>query len=66
MQVYDSSFKKELNSRELTLKGMTTDGASLYPVPIAQVFGDDVRHQVCEFQVIKDLSRVVIRALAKV
>jgi hypothetical protein len=59
-------FKKELDTRELTLKGITTDGSPLYPVPIAQVFGDNVRHQVCEFHVIKELTQVVIRAVAKV
>jgi len=58
-------FKKELDARELTLKGITTDGSPLYPVPIAQVFGDKVRHQVCEFHVIKELTKVVIRAVAK-
>ena len=59
-------FKKELDARELTLKGITTDGSPLYPVPIAQVFGHNVRHQLCEFHVIKELTKVVIRAVAKV
>jgi len=58
-------FKRELEARELTLKGITTDGSPLYPVPIAGVFGD-VRHQVCEFHVIKELTKAVIRAVAKV
>lgn len=59
-------FKKELDARGLTLQGITTDGSSLYPVPIAQVFGDNVRHQVCEFHVIKELTKAVLRAVAKV
>jgi hypothetical protein len=59
-------FRKELDARKLTLNGITTDGSSLYPVPIAQVFGDDVRHQVCEFHVIKELTKAVLRAVAKV
>ncbi len=59
-------FRKELDARELTLQGITTDGSPLYPVPIAQVFGDNVRHQVCAFHVIKELTKVVIRAVAKV
>ena len=59
-------FKKELDARELTLKGITTDGSSLYPVPIAGVFGDDMQHQVCEFHVIKELTKAVLRAVAKV
>jgi hypothetical protein len=59
-------FKKELDHRSLKLKGITTDGSSLYPVPIAQVFGDDVRHQVCEFHVLKELTQAVLHAVAKV
>jgi hypothetical protein len=59
-------FKKELDARKLALKGITTDGSPLYPVPIAGVFGKDVRHQVCEFHVIKELTKVVIRAVARV
>ena len=59
-------FKKQLDARELTLKGITTDGSPLYPGPIAEVFGDDVRHQVCEFHVIKELTKGVIRAVARV
>jgi len=35
-------FKKELDARGLTLRGITTDGSSLYPVPIAGAFGDDM------------------------
>lgn len=59
-------FKEQLDMRGLTLRGITTDGSPLYPVPIAQVFGDDVRHQVCEFHVIKELTRAILHAVAKV
>ncbi len=59
-------FKKELDGRELTLKGITADGSPLYPVPMAQVFGANVGHQVCEFHVIKELTKAVLRAVAKV
>ena len=31
-------------TRDLALKGITTDGSALYPEPIRKVFGD-VRHQ---------------------
>lgn len=58
-------FKKELEARGLKLLGITTDGSSLYPVPIAEVFGE-VRHQVCEFHVLKDLNEAVLHAVAKV
>jgi len=59
-------FKTELDRRGLTLRGITTDGSALYPVPIVAVFGADVRHQVCEFHVIQELTKAVLRAMAKV
>jgi len=58
------AFKKELDKRGLTLQGITTDGSPLYPVPIAEVFGE-VRHQICEFHVIKELTHAIIRAVAR-
>lgn len=58
-------FLSLLKERGLDLKGITTDGSSLYPEPISSVFGD-VPHQVCEFHVIKELTEAVLRAVAKV
>jgi len=58
-------FQVALKQRGLTLRGITTDGSALYPEPIANVFGD-VPHQVCEFHVIKELTKAVLRAVAKV
>lgn len=59
------AFRSALEQRGLELKGITTDGSPLYPEPILQVFGE-VRHQVCEFHVIKELTKAVLRAVAKV
>jgi transposase len=58
------SFKKELDARGLVLRGITTDGSALYPQPIALVFGT-VRHQICQFHVIKELTHAVLHAVAK-
>lgn len=58
-------FRSLLKERGLELKGITTDGSTLYPVPISTVFGD-VPHQVCEFHVIKELTNAVLRAVAKI
>jgi hypothetical protein len=58
-------FKAILEARGLTLYGITTDASPLYPVPIAEVFGD-VNHQVCEFHTIAELTKAVLRAVAKV
>jgi len=44
---------------------VTTDGSSLYPEPLQAVFGD-VPHQLCEFHVIKELTKAILRAVAKV
>ena len=58
-------FGAELEARCLELKGITTDGSALYPVPISQVF-PGVSHQVCQFHVIKELTKAVRHAVAKV
>ena len=58
-------FQLLLKARGLELKGSTTDGSNLYPEPISKVFGD-VPHQVCEFHVLKELTKAVLRAVAKV
>lgn len=54
-----------LVQRGLTLKGVTTDGSALYPEPLRAVFGD-VRPQLCEFHIIKELTKAILRAVAKV
>jgi len=53
-----------LDARNLTLKGITTDGSALYPDPIRTVFGD-VPHQLCTFHVIKELTKGIVKAVAK-
>jgi hypothetical protein len=58
-------FRTGLQQRGLVLRGITTDASALYPEPISKVFGD-VPHQVCEFHVIKELTKAVLRAVAKV
>lgn len=58
-------FQALLEARSLILYGITTDASPLYPVPIAEVFGD-VNHQVCEFHTIAELTKAVLGAVAKV
>src|SRR2546423_4102318 len=55
--------KEALDARALELKGITTDGSALYPEPIRTVFGE-VRHQLCTFHVLKDLTQGVLKAVA--
>lgn len=59
-------FHDELASRGLTLQGITTDGSPLYPLPIGQVFGGDMQHQVCAFHIIKELNKAILHAVTKV
>ena len=58
-------FQAALDGRGLKLKGVTTDGSPLYPQAIFRVFGE-VPHQLCEFHVIKELTKAVLCALAKI
>jgi Transposase len=46
------------------VRGATTDGSSLYPEPLALVF-PGVPHQVCEFHILKELTKVVLRVVAR-
>lgn len=58
-------FRDALAARKLTLRGITTDGSPLYPGPIGEIF-PDARHQICEFHVVAELTKSVLRAVAKV
>jgi len=62
--VFFRHFHTALEARGLSLKGITTDGSSLYPEAIATVFGD-VPHQLCTFHVLSDVNKAVLSAVAK-
>ena len=53
-----------LTARGHTALGITTDGSTLYPQPIAVVFGG-IPHQVCEFHVLKEITKAVLHVLAQ-
>ena len=59
-------FKQMLDARSLTLKGITTDGSPLYPEAIVEIFGKEVKHQSCQFHVIKEINKDIIKAVATV
>jgi hypothetical protein len=48
MIAFFRSFQAALQARQLTVKGITTDGSTLYPAAIQAVWGD-LPHQICEF-----------------
>jgi hypothetical protein len=52
-----------LAARDLTRRGMTTDGAALYPTPLAEVFSG-VPHQLCQFHVVQDIVKAGVKAVA--
>ena len=54
-----------LITRNLPVLGITTDGSPLYPTVIREVF-PGVPHQVCEFHVLKEIIKDVLKALAKI
>ena len=58
-------FRMALQLRSLVLRGVTTDGSPLYPEPLRAVFGE-VPHQICEFHILKELTKALLRAVATV
>jgi hypothetical protein len=47
------------------LRGVTTDGSPLYPEPLPTVFGE-VPHQICEFHILRELTKAILHAVAGV
>jgi hypothetical protein len=64
IEAFFGRFHAALKTRGLALKGITTDGSALYPEPIATVFGE-VPHQLCTFHVLKEVTKAVLGAVAK-
>ena len=58
-------FQMALRLRGLALRGVTTDGSPLYPAPLLGVFGD-VPHQICEFHILQEMTKAILRAVATV
>jgi hypothetical protein len=58
-------FAARLASHGCRVQGITTDGSSLYPQALAKVF-PGVPHQVCEFHMLKEITRAILHALARV
>jgi hypothetical protein len=57
--------KEAIATRGGVVRGITTDGSPLYPLPITLVFGA-VPQQVCEFHILKELTKAVLHVLARV
>jgi hypothetical protein len=59
-----TDLKARLDRRGLRVRGITTDGSNLYPL-ILQELWPEVPHQLCEFHILKEITKAVLRALAK-
>jgi len=55
--------KGQLDKRGLKVRGITTDGSSLYPLVLKELW-PEARHQLCEFHVLKETTKAVLHALA--
>jgi len=53
-----------LRARGATARGITTDASALYPLPLWLVF-PGVAHQICEFHILKELTKAVLGVLAR-
>jgi hypothetical protein len=63
MRRFLAEFKARLDARGLAVRGVTTDGSELYPEPLHELW-PEVPHQVCEFHVLKEITKAVLHALA--
>jgi len=59
-----ASLNDQIRSRGHAVVGITTDGSPLYPTPVRLALGG-IPHQVCEFHVKKELTKAVLRVLAR-
>lgn len=64
VRVFLREFNGQLEKRGLVVCGITTDGSPLYPKVLNELW-PDARHQLCEFHVLKEITKAVLHALAK-
>jgi len=64
VRAFLTEFKGQLDRRCLSVFGITTDGSALYPKVLKELW-PTARHQICEFHVLKEITKAVLHALAK-
>jgi Transposase len=64
VRAFLKEFKAHLDERGLKVRGITTDGSSLYPKVLKELW-PDVPHQSCRFHILMEITKAVLRALAK-
>jgi hypothetical protein len=64
VRAFLTEFKAQLKKRGLRVRGITTDGSSLYPRVLKKLW-PRVPHQRCRFHALKEITLAVLRTLAK-
>jgi len=64
VRAFLTEFKAQLDKRGPSVLGITTDGSSLYPKVLKKLW-PAAPHQIGEFHVIKEITKAVLHALAK-
>jgi Transposase len=64
VRAFLTEFKGQLDNLALSVVGITTDGSALYPNVLKELW-PAARHQICAFHVLKEITRAILHALAK-
>jgi hypothetical protein len=64
VRAFLAEFKRQLEKRSLEVRGIPTDGSSLDPKILEELW-PAVPHQLCAFHVLKEITKSVLHALAK-
>jgi hypothetical protein len=64
VRVFLAEFKEQLEKRQRSVLGVTTDGSALYPEVLKELW-PDATHQLCKFHVLKEITLAVLHGLAK-
>jgi hypothetical protein len=64
VRAFLKEFKGQLEKRGLLVRGVTTDGSPLYPKVLKELW-PGVPHQLCEFHALKEITKALLHALAK-
>jgi len=64
VRAFLQEFQGQLEKRQRRVRGVTTDGSPLYP-KVLQELWPDARHQLCQFHVLKEITKAILHALAK-
>jgi len=64
VRAFLTEFQGQLEKRGLKVRGISTDGSPLYPKVLKELW-PDVPHQICEFHVLREITKAILHALAK-